>query len=708
MSHKLLYVILFVCSSNLTFGNFYRNISNRNHSFTRKSNVFYKSSYLKVQKKNTKTNLKVNQRITSSKIKLPIYRQKVSTLCLCSKEIFPFLLQTFQQVFQPINTLKLQDPNLSFSVYKDNDQDNYIAVVCIGRNFLSPYISLAPLFNFFPNIKTVFFSGLIQPLNSNLNNGDVCIPRFWTCHNFGHIYNKKDDGTFEQRKQASQFSNFSAYFPAKTDIGVSATHMVQQVPHIEVTSDLHELSEKILQCYSFNYNIFSKVSGTSGSIDIFYQKYKDFLQTNFHAQVYDHTSFSIAASCQAYRKNFLIIHGIQRPTQNGSSIEEQTDPIKHTIECLLILLKNLPLPTNSESTLPVPATKSNPILSKISTLCLSSQQFELSQITKYLQVTQEFKDCGIVKLDTAISTLELHVFKHHNDYIALGLSGKNFIASGIRVSELLTKLPQVKQVYVVGIAGSSNHRYQVGDVCIPKAWYWHSRGYLFETEHIDFLHNRLNVHNHCGNFLPNKLKAYSCPDNFYNKAKSCQASLARKGIRLCFDTIGTSGSVFVDNEQYRKFLKQAFNSDVVDMESFAIAHLCQKYGKDFIAIRAISDLAGKRKTKDETNYIDQGGRDYAAKNAAIAFIGILNSCTHNLQEKTFESPNYNTVRPKDFLRRHDSTLIFRHNFQTLLSFDSFLESSFFKESWSTHLSKGVKTREMRMINLQNSLLTFLR
>ena len=52
--------------------------------------------------------------------------------------------------------------------------------------------------------------------------------------------------------------------------------MVQQVPHIEVTSDLHELSELLFQGYAFDYNIVSRVSGTSGSIDISYQKYKDF------------------------------------------------------------------------------------------------------------------------------------------------------------------------------------------------------------------------------------------------------------------------------------------------------------------------------------------------------------------------------------------------------------------------------------------------
>ena len=55
---------------------------------------------------------------------------------------------------------------------------------------------------------------------------------------------------------------------------------------------------------------------------------------------------------------------------------------------------------------------------------------------------------------------------------------------------------------------------------------------------------------------------------------------------------GVTANVFVDNKAYREFLHSRFDATPVDMESAAVALVCLQQKKPFIAIRALSDLAG--------------------------------------------------------------------------------------------------------------------
>ncbi|CAL4896299.1 unnamed protein product [Urochloa decumbens] len=55
---------------------------------------------------------------------------------------------------------------------------------------------------------------------------------------------------------------------------------------------------------------------------------------------------------------------------------------------------------------------------------------------------------------------------------------------------------------------------------------------------------------------------------------------------------GCSASVFVDNAAYREFLRSRFRVTPVDMETAAVALVAMQQGTPFIAVRALSDLAG--------------------------------------------------------------------------------------------------------------------
>jgi adenosylhomocysteine nucleosidase len=55
---------------------------------------------------------------------------------------------------------------------------------------------------------------------------------------------------------------------------------------------------------------------------------------------------------------------------------------------------------------------------------------------------------------------------------------------------------------------------------------------------------------------------------------------------------GVSGSAFVDNADFRKYVFQTFQANVLDMESAACAMVAYSNGVPFIAFRSLSDLAG--------------------------------------------------------------------------------------------------------------------
>lgn len=55
---------------------------------------------------------------------------------------------------------------------------------------------------------------------------------------------------------------------------------------------------------------------------------------------------------------------------------------------------------------------------------------------------------------------------------------------------------------------------------------------------------------------------------------------------------GISSNTFLDNAAYREFLYSKFNATSIDMESASVALICLQQRTPFIAIRALSDLAG--------------------------------------------------------------------------------------------------------------------
>ena len=73
----------------------------------------------------------------------------------------------------------------------------------------------------------------------------------------------------------------------------------------------------------------------------------------------------------------------------------------------------------------------------------------------------------------------------------------------------------------------------------------------------------------------------------------CAANLCLKAQpRIVVGGNGISGPVFMDNAAFRTYAFKAFDAQVLDMETAAVAHVAYANAVPFIGFRSLSDLAG--------------------------------------------------------------------------------------------------------------------
>ncbi|KAG5559323.1 hypothetical protein RHGRI_009010 [Rhododendron griersonianum] len=183
-----------------------------------------------------------------------------------------------------------------------------------------------------------------------------------------------------------------------------------------------------------------------------------------------------------------------------------------------------------------------------------------------------------------------------------GHCGIDWIRHGI-ATELLLTLFRVKGVVHYGIAGNANPDLQIGDVTIPHFWahtgLWNWQDSLlnrvwYQPEEIFPVNGTPEIRQH---------SFWAPVDDYYfqlaerleemnlTRCVNSTTCLPRNPIATRVER-GVSANIFVDNRAYREFLFSKFNATAIDMESAAISLVCIQHQKRFIAIRALSDLAG--------------------------------------------------------------------------------------------------------------------
>ncbi|XP_010254051.1 PREDICTED: bark storage protein A [Nelumbo nucifera] len=233
------------------------------------------------------------------------------------------------------------------------------------------------------------------------------------------------------------------------------------------------------------------------------------------------------------------------------------------------------------------------------------------------------------------------VGKLEGEKVIVVMTGLSMLNAGI-TTQLLLSLFRVKGVVHFGIAGNANPELQIGDVTIPQYWahtglwnwqrfgdgpddelalessgdYTRKIGYLKFSDYNNDTEKGKSSENLLNSvwYQPEEIfPVDGIPEvrqhSFWVPVSNHYFSVVKKleGMELegCINSTclprtprvirverGASANTFVDNAAYRQFLNSKFNVTAIDMESAAVALICLQQRTPFIAIRALSDLAG--------------------------------------------------------------------------------------------------------------------
>lgn len=210
-------------------------------------------------------------------------------------------------------------------------------------------------------------------------------------------------------------------------------------------------------------------------------------------------------------------------------------------------------------------------------------------------------------------------------------TGMSLVNAAMALQLALERLP-ITEVLFAGVAGGVDPTLHVGDVVIPEKWAYHCEAAYFNPTpdgkgwvKADYFTVR---HGNFGMIFPDDMQSIRADKEKFERtpffpADPALLDIARRAVAkmppmknvhgdrevsVSVGGVGVTGTVFLDNRDYRKFVHQTWGARCTDMETTAYAHVCYTNEIPFLAVRALSDLAG--------------GQDPGAINAADEFEGV--------------------------------------------------------------------------------------
>ncbi len=201
--------------------------------------------------------------------------------------------------------------------------------------------------------------------------------------------------------------------------------------------------------------------------------------------------------------------------------------------------------------------------------------------------------------------------------VVVYMSGISMVNAAM-TTQLVIDHFNIARLVFSGIAGGADPALSIGDVVVPERWgeYLES-GFARETPLglKPFQYGQAPIFRNFGMIFPNGVLVGNAEEplryRFWFETDPQLLAIARKAaatahLRKCADPdhclahepkvvvggSGVSGSAFVDNAEFRKYVYATFEARVMDMESAALAHVAYANRKPFIVFRSLSDLAG--------------------------------------------------------------------------------------------------------------------
>lgn len=202
----------------------------------------------------------------------------------------------------------------------------------------------------------------------------------------------------------------------------------------------------------------------------------------------------------------------------------------------------------------------------------------------------------------------------------------------------------IDKVIMMGIAGAVNPEFHPGDIAIPQRWYFHDESVYVNPDPAapgefilpDYYENALKEYKaredtdpHAPKYknygfihpeemavikqgwdAPKQMPYFSVSDELFAIAQKALKNIqtitmpSGKPINVVLGGNGVSGSVFTDNANYRKWLREVYTAQVTEMESAAVGQVCFVNEVDWLIIRSVSDLAGGQQGKNVENVFD--------------------------------------------------------------------------------------------------------
>jgi adenosylhomocysteine nucleosidase len=181
----------------------------------------------------------------------------------------------------------------------------------------------------------------------------------------------------------------------------------------------------------------------------------------------------------------------------------------------------------------------------------------------------------------------------------------------------------VTHVLFAGVAGGTDPTLEVGDVVIPERWAYHDEAAYYNEDPAnpgtyliaDYFKQK---YPNFGMIFPDDVVATRASEPGFVRVPTFPAdpallAVARRAIekmgpvkgertgrtlRIEVGGAGVTGSVFLDNAAYREHVFKTWGARSVDMETTAYAQVCYTNEIPFLAIRALSDLAGGQEGKN--------------------------------------------------------------------------------------------------------------
>jgi len=245
---------------------------------------------------------------------------------------------------------------------------------------------------------------------------------------------------------------------------------------------------------------------------------------------------------------------------------------------------------------------------------------------------------------TTIKGVTYRLGTYHDKPILVFATGMSIANAAMTMQMALDYFP-VKQVVYMGIAGAVNPKWRPGDVIVPARWYYHDESvytnedsenpgeYILPEYYAKFVEEqearRANdphiPHYKPFHFIhpdevlivkdgmdkPQDTPYFSATPRLLSAAQQAiknmpvQRVLDERNAELFVGGNGITGSVFMDNREYRKWTREVFNAEVTEMESAAIGQVCTINDVDWVIVRAISDLAGGQEGVNVENIYDK-------------------------------------------------------------------------------------------------------